>query len=125
MKVCRNIVKKLFFVKKVQCLDATYKLLELGPPTYLMLCEDSNGQSEIIAVCLLVTEDSFSMTWMMNTFKKENTNWEKSLIVMADEDSKERDAIKQCLPNASIINFFVKQCLPNASIIIFFVSYIA
>ncbi len=34
------------------CLDATYKLLDLGLPVYLMLCEDSNGQSEIVAVCL-------------------------------------------------------------------------
>lgn len=31
-------------------IDATYKLLELGLPTYLMLCEHSNGQSEVI-VC--------------------------------------------------------------------------
>ena len=36
------------------CLDATYKLLELGLPVYLML----NGQSEVIAVCLLVQEDA-------------------------------------------------------------------
>lgn len=36
---------------------------------YLMLCEDSNGQSEIVAVCLLVTEDSDSMTWMMEASK--------------------------------------------------------
>ena len=42
-----------------------------------MLSEDSNGQSEIVAMSLLVTEDGSSMTWMMNTFKKENTNWEK------------------------------------------------
>ena len=59
------------------CLDAIYKLLELGLLTCLMLCEDSNGQREIVAVCLLVTEDSSSMTWMMNTFMKENTNWAK------------------------------------------------
>ena len=39
------------------CIDATYKLLKLVLPTYLTLCEDSNGQSEIVAVCLLVTED--------------------------------------------------------------------
>ena len=44
------------------CLDATYKLLELGLPTCLMLCEDSNGQREIVAMCLLVTEDGSSMT---------------------------------------------------------------
>ena len=44
------------------CIDATYKLLELRLPVYLMLCEDSNGLSEIIAVCLLVQEDAESMT---------------------------------------------------------------
>ncbi len=36
------------------CVDATYKLLELRLPVYIMLCEDSNGLSEIVAVCLLV-----------------------------------------------------------------------
>ena len=40
------------------CLDATYKLLELGFPVYLMVCENANGQSEIIAVCLLASEDA-------------------------------------------------------------------
>ena len=34
------------------CLDATYKLLDLRLPIYLMLVEDSNGQSEIVAVCI-------------------------------------------------------------------------
>ena len=34
------------------CLDATYKLLELVVPVYLILCEDSNGLSEIVCVCL-------------------------------------------------------------------------
>ena len=34
------------------CFDATYKLLELGFPVYLMLCEDSNGQSEIVCQCV-------------------------------------------------------------------------
>ena len=37
--------------------DATYKLLQLGFPLYLMLSEDSNGQSELVAACILVIED--------------------------------------------------------------------
>lgn len=41
--------------------DATYKLLNLKLPVYLVLCEDSNGQSEICAVCLLVSEDKDGM----------------------------------------------------------------
>lgn len=42
---------------KLLCVDSTctYKLLDLKLPVYLMLCEDSNGQSEICAVCLLVS----------------------------------------------------------------------
>ena len=36
------------------CLDATYKLLELGLSVFVMVCE---GQTEIIATCLLVSED--------------------------------------------------------------------
>ena len=85
------------------CIDATYKLLDLGLPTYLMLVEDSNGQSEIVAVCLLVTEDANSMTWMVDTFKKYNVNWKKIRVVMADKDIGERDILKQSLPNASVL----------------------
>ena len=33
------------------CVDATYKLLELGVPVYIMACEDSYGQTEVVAVC--------------------------------------------------------------------------
>ncbi len=85
------------------CLDATYKLLDLGLPVYLMLCEDSNGQSEIVAVCLIVSEDSLSVKWMINAFNKENPNWKIILIVMADKKIGERDVIKQCLPSASLL----------------------
>ena len=52
-------------VPEIVFIDATYKLLELGVPTYLLLCEDSNGQSEIVGVSLLVTEDATSMKWMV------------------------------------------------------------
>ncbi len=85
------------------CLDATYKLLELGLPVYLMLTEDSNGQSEIVAVCLLVTEDRESMSWMMEAFKQHNQNWKNVRVVMADKDIGERDVVKEQLPNASVL----------------------
>ena len=83
--------------------DATYKLLELGVPTYLLLCEDSNGQSEIVGVYLLVCEDAESMKWIISTFKKYNSEWQRIRVVMADKDIQERDVIKQCLPNASVL----------------------
>ena len=84
-------------------IDATYKLLELGLPTYLTLCEDSNGQSEITSVCLLVSEDADSMKWMIDVFKKYNTEWKRIRVVMADKDIGERDVIKQCLLNSYLL----------------------
>lgn len=84
-------------------LDATYKLLEIGLPTYLLLCEDSNGLSEIVFVCLLVTEDQDSMQWMLGTFKKNNPSWPQVRIVMADKDIGERDVVKSNLPAASVL----------------------
>ena len=75
------------------CIDATYKFLELGLPVYIMLCEDSNGQSEVIATCLLVAEDQESLSWMSNSFKNLNSAWEKFHVVMADKDIGERDVI--------------------------------
>ncbi len=68
------------------CIDATYKLLELGLPVYIMVSEDSNGQSEIVAVCLLVLEDMDSVMWMMNSFKHHNSKWAKIRVVMADKE---------------------------------------
>ena len=64
MKQAYSAYPEIIFV------DATYKLLELALPVYLMLCEDSNGQSEVMAVCLLVCEDSESIRWFVESFKK-------------------------------------------------------
>ena len=80
--------------------DATYKLLELSLPVFLILCEDSNGCSEVVGVCLLVCEDLESMKWMMETFKQHIPRSSDIRIVMSDRDIKERDAFKSCLPNA-------------------------
>jgi len=34
-----------------------------------MLVEDSNGMSEVVFACLLVSEDEKSISWMIDTFK--------------------------------------------------------
>ena len=75
------------------CVDATYKLLDLRPPVYLMLCEDSNGQSEIVAVCILVIENG--IRWMFETFKAQNAKWCDVRVVMADKDINEHEVIKE------------------------------
>lgn len=97
MKQCFKAYPEIIF------LDATYKLLELGLPVYILLCEDSNGLSEIVFVCLLVSEDQESMVWMMDTFKSQNPEWSKISIVMADKDIGERDVVKAALPSALVL----------------------
>ena len=84
-------------------IDATYKLLEIGVLTYLMLCEDSNGLSEIVFVCLLISKDQESMQWMIDTFKRNNPKWNTIRVVMADKDMGQRGVIKSSLPHASVL----------------------
>ena len=59
------------------CVHATYKLLELRFPVYIILIEDGNGQSEIVAVFLLLEETEASLSKMVEIFKKYNPAWEK------------------------------------------------
>ena len=77
--------------------------LNLGLPVYLLLCEDSNGQSEIVGICLLVSEDAVSMEWMLSTFKKHNVQWSSTRVIMADKDIKERKVLKEAMPDASVL----------------------
>ena len=85
------------------CVNASYKLLDLRLPVYLMLCEDSNGQSEIIAVCILVTENAEGIRWMFETFKAQNAKWCDVKVVMSDKDINEREVIKEVFPDASVL----------------------
>lgn len=85
------------------CLDATYKLLDLRSPIYLMLVEDSNGLSEIVTVCILVSEDAKSIEWMLETFKKFNSRCCDIRVVMADKDIKERDTVKNLFPGTTVL----------------------
>lgn len=85
------------------CLDATYKLLDLKLPVYLMLCEDSNGASEIVAVCLLVSEDIDNLKWMLEIFKERNDRCSDIRVIMADKDIKERHVVKEVFPTTSVL----------------------
>ena len=64
------------------CIDATYKLLELDFPVNVMVCVDSNGQTEVVAASILITENAQSIAWMMNTFIQHNEAWKKIRVIM-------------------------------------------
>ena len=54
-------------------------------------------------VCFLVTEDSDSLKWMIETFKCRNSATNKIRVLMADKDIKERQVLKECLPHSSVL----------------------
>jgi len=43
----REMKKSFAAFPELVCIDATYKLLELGLPGYEMICVDPNGQTEV------------------------------------------------------------------------------
>ena len=85
------------------CVDATYKLLELRFPVYVMLIEDGNGLSEVIAVFLLLEETAESISAMVSIFKKHNSNWNSVRVVMADKDMTERNVFASAFPQAKLL----------------------
>ena len=54
------------------CMDATYELLELRFPVYIMLVVDGNSQGEIVAVFLLQEETEDSIKSMIGIYKEHN-----------------------------------------------------
>lgn len=99
----KHMIQAFGAYPELLCLDATYKLLDLRLPIYLMLVEDSNGESEVAAVCVLSSEDSECIQWMMEIFKSQNKKWNEVRVVMADKDMKERDVVKRSFPGVDVL----------------------
>ena len=81
------------------CLD---ELLELRLPLYIMLVEDGNGSSEVVAA-LLMEESEINMTKVIEVFKKYNPAWESTRVIMTDKDLTERDVLAKSFPNATLL----------------------
>lgn len=97
MKICINAYGKIIFV------DATCKLLSIKTDVYLIIVEDSNGISEIVAVYILVYEDRNSIKWFFEMFKSLNESWPQIKVVPSDKDLLGRDVIKICFPQARVL----------------------
>ena len=66
VKKCLKAYSEVFF------LDATYKLLELCLPVYLFMVEDSMGETEVVAVGILVAETEDNVKWMLESLQERN-----------------------------------------------------
>ena len=66
--------------------DAMYKLNELRMPLYVLLAEDGNGESQIVAVWLIASEDAANIRAMTEIFQRHNEEWCKTVTILADKD---------------------------------------
>jgi len=83
--------------------DATYKLVDMRIPLYVLLIEDGNGQSEIAALGLLVNEQRDTLQWFFNKFKECNPACSNTRVFITDKDMKERSVIKSLFPTSRLV----------------------
>ena len=84
------------------CIDATYKLLELRFPLYIILVEDGNGCSEVAAAFLLLEETEESLQKVIEVFKKQNPVWSSVRVIMTDKDISECDVLARNFPDSDL-----------------------
>ena len=80
----------------------TYKLLHLRMPLYLLLAIDGDGSSEIVGMFILTEETQSVIESDVSIFKRFNPRWTDTKVIMSDKDFTERDAFKNCFPEASL-----------------------
>ena len=83
--------------------DATYKLNDIRMPLYILQNVDGNGESEIICIWLVATEDKNTLSYLMEKFKERNSTWSDVQVVTADKDFTEREVLVEKLPAASLL----------------------
>ena len=88
---------------EILLVDATYKLLELWMPIYLLIAIDGDGQSEIVALFILADESKPTVTEVVQVFQKHNSCWTDTKVVMSDKDFIERDAFAACFPGVVLL----------------------
>ena len=83
--------------------DATYKLLDLRMPVYIMLAIDKEGSSEIVAIFVVSEETNLVISSAVESFKKHNPAWSKTVTVFSDKNVNERQAFTKCFPHAKLL----------------------
>ncbi|KAH8041822.1 hypothetical protein HPB51_018616 [Rhipicephalus microplus] len=98
-----DVMKKSFLCwPEVIFIDATYKLLETRMSCFLVIIENGNEESEIVAVGLFSIEDADKLHWFFEEFKDLNVSWNSVRITMVDKDVKERSVIRELFPSSAL-----------------------
>lgn len=94
-------MKKYFqLYPEVVLMDATYKLNDRRMPLFLMMVIDGNGESQIVAMFIIRTENYDVVLKMLNKFKTVNANHNEVKTILSDKNFADRRAYTEALPNA-------------------------
>lgn len=83
--------------------DGTYKILNNGMPVHILAVEDADGQTNVVGVGFVVSEDATTLKGLITAFKDHNPEAaEKIRCFMTDKDMSERKVIKELFPEVEM-----------------------
>lgn len=91
--------------------DATYKLNDRRMPLVILLAINGNGESQIVGLFIVKSENAAIFEFMFREFKAENENWEKVEVILTDKAMVNLSIADNEFPNAAhqICVFHTKQ----------------
>ena len=94
--------KKFNDFPKIIIADATYKLNAYRMPVYLQVIVHGTGETEIVSVFLVTSEDAATLSSMLELFKKHNPQYINTRTVLTDKDLTARLVYKDAMPNVDL-----------------------
>lgn len=96
-------MKKYFqLYPEVVLMDATYKLNDRRMPLLLMMIIDGNGESQIVAMFIIKSENYDIVFRMLNKFKSVNSKHNDITTILSDKNFADRRAFKEAFPKAQL-----------------------
>lgn len=83
-------------------MDATYKVNDRRMPLFVVVIVDGNGETQIVALFILKSENYNTVTQMLNKFKEVNAKHDQIKVILSDKNFADRRAYSECFPQAQL-----------------------
>lgn len=82
--------------------DATYCVNDRNMPLHVLMCVDGDGETHIIGLFIIRSENVNVMHQMLEIFKEENSNHTKIEVIMVDKHISNITVFPEAFPNANV-----------------------
>lgn len=82
--------------------DATYNISRVKMALQVLMVVDGNGDSQIVALCLIDSENITTMTTILSIFCSNNPGHNRSTIIMVDKNAANLASFRTVFPQAAI-----------------------